>query len=159
MQARSAGRQNLDFANFAFNFGTAPESPSSPNSGVSIVDASFGGFNLAANLGGNAGGAVGIPLDLVVLSGGSDTNPLAFGNAAINFLGNRNDVEAFGGFLNAAIAVGNLFAFPNGSDSIVRVGDFGTDTPGGNLSLAFNVQPPSLPRQPILLARRTAATP
>ena len=109
--------------------------------GTSVVGAGFGEFNLAANLGGNANSVEGTTKDLVVVAGGSESNPRGFGTAALNLLGNRNDVEVYGGFLNAAIAVGNLFAFPNGSDTTVHVGDFDEDDIA-NLSVGFNVQPP-----------------
>lgn len=138
-----AGRSNNDFANFAFNFGNAVEpwlGGENEALGTSNVDASYGSFNLAANLGGNANAVEGITKDMRVWAGGTEDTP-SFGSAALNLLGNRNDVQAFGDGV-AAIAVGNFFGFPNGSDSVVKVGDFLEGTPGGSLSLAFNVQPP-----------------
>ncbi|MHC9292081.1 hypothetical protein ACRCUN_06410 [Mycobacterium sp. LTG2003] len=138
-----AGRQNTDFANFAFNFGNAVEpwlGGENEELGTSNVDASFGSFNLAANLGGNANAVEGTTKDLRVWAGGLEGEE-NFGSAALNLFGNRNDVQAFGSGV-AAIAVGNPFGFPNGSDSIVRVGDFVEGISGGSLSLAFNIQPP-----------------
>ncbi|OBJ91210.1 hypothetical protein A5741_15660 [Mycolicibacterium conceptionense] len=138
-----AGRQNGDFANFAFNFGNALEpwlAGENEELGTSNVESSFGSFNLAANLGGNANSVEGTTKDMRVWAGGLEDNQ-SFGAAALNLLGNRNDVQAFGSGV-AAIAVGNLFSFPNGSDSVVKVGDFLEGIPGGRLALAFNVQPP-----------------
>ncbi|MGV0744968.1 hypothetical protein [Mycolicibacterium sp. XJ870] len=138
-----AGGQNSDFANFAFNFGNAVEpwlGGENEELGTSNVDASFGSFNLAANLGGNANAVEGTTKDMRVWAGGLEGDE-SFGSAALNLFGNRNDVQAFGSGV-AAIAVGNPFGFPNGSDSIVRVGDFVEGISGGSLSLAFNVQPP-----------------
>lgn len=138
-----AGRQNSDFANFSFNFGNAVEpwlGGENEELGTSNVDASFGSFNLAANLGGNANAVEGTTKDLRVWAGGLEGEE-NFGSAALNLFGNRNDVQAFGSGV-AALAVGNPFGFPNGSDSIVRVGDFIEGISGGSLSLAFNVQPP-----------------
>jgi hypothetical protein len=54
-------------------------------------------------------------------------------------LGNRNDVEVFGGFLNAGISAGNLFVTPNGSDNTIHLGEF-TENDAANLSVGFNVQ-------------------
>jgi hypothetical protein len=131
-----AGNRNLDFLNLAVNLGNAT-SPS-----TSVVDAGFGGLNLAANLGGNANAAGGIFYNMLVLAGGSSTNPLGgYGNLALNLLGNRNDIEAFGGFVNAAVNLGNLFVFPNGSNTTIHVGDFLTGMPS-NLSVGFNWQIP-----------------
>lgn len=138
-----AGRQNSDFANFAFNFGNAVEpwlGGENEELGTSNVDASYGSFNLAANLGGNANAVEGTTKDLRVWAGGLEGEE-NFGSAALNLFGNRNDVQAFGSGV-ATIAVGNPFGFPNGSDSIVRVGDFVEGISGGSLSLAFNIQPP-----------------
>jgi len=126
-----AGAVAGDFANFAFNLGNATDGATSG------VVASNGSANLAANLGGNAN--VGEGHDLSVFAGGVEDEP-SFANAALNLIGNRNRVEAFGSG-NLAIAVGNPFAFPNGSDSTVLVGDILNDDPA-ELSLGFHVQPP-----------------
>jgi hypothetical protein len=149
--AAQAGNRAADFANLAFNFGNA-ESPVGPpgvppGPSTSVVDAGFGGFNLAANLGGNANSQDGIPFDMVVVASGA-ADPVTgavspgFGNLALNLLGNRNDIEAFGGFLNAAINLGNLLFFPNGSNTTIHVGEFTGDNAGpSNLSVGFNWQP------------------
>jgi hypothetical protein len=140
-----AGNRTADFLNFAMNFGNAVSgidpitgNPLGPS--VNVVDVGFGGLNLAANLGGNANSQNGIFFDSVVLAGGSAANPGGFGNVALNVIGNRNVVEAFGGLLNIAANMGNLFTFPNGSDSTVQVGDFIGNVPS-NLSLGINWQP------------------
>ncbi len=133
--AAFAGAKNNDFANFAFNFGnaTAPA--------TSIVDASYGSYNLAANLGGNANAnAAGTPTDMLVQAGGQGDFDNVFG-AAVNLFGNRNTVDSFGSSA-AAINIGNPFGFPNGSDSFVLVGDRGVGGGPSDLSLGFNVQPP-----------------
>jgi hypothetical protein len=119
-----AGTGGLDFLNLAFNSGQATQGA------TSTVTAGGGGFNLAANLGGdaNAGSATGVPEPMDISAGGG------FGNVALNVVGNRNRVSAGGGFLNFAVASG-LFGQPggaNGSDNDV--------TATGSLSAALNSQ-------------------
>jgi hypothetical protein len=139
-----AGAGIADFANFAFNLGNATDGA------ASTVDASFGGLNFAANIGGvaNAGGGGG-PTDMTVLAGGLPDSP-GFGTLALNLIGNRNDVEAFG-FGAVAINIGsviqNLLNQPNGSDGVTLAGDFVTEIPS-TLSLALNWQPPFLTPSP-----------
>jgi hypothetical protein len=126
----SIAGQGLDFLNVAANFGNATDGA------ASLVEADFGAFNIAANLGGNASSLHGEPIDMTVFAGGTEGN-LGFGTAAINIIGNRNDVEAIG-TLNAAINWGGV-GFPNGSDSIVTAGDL--EVPSF-LGLAYNRQGP-----------------
>jgi hypothetical protein len=119
----TAGTGGLDFLNLAFNSGNATDGA------TSTVTAGGGGFNLAANIGGNANfsGAQGTePVDMNISADG-------FGNVALNVIGNRNTVSAGGGgaFLNFAINVGGPFSFPNGSDNLVKA---------TGLSAAFNSQ-------------------
>jgi hypothetical protein len=120
-----AGTGGLDFLNLAFNSGQATDGA------TSTVTAGGGGFNLAANIGGdaNAGSATGVPEPMDISADG-------FGNVALNVIGNRNRVSAGGGggFLNFAVASG-LFGQPggaNGSDNDV--------TATGSLSAALNSQ-------------------
>ncbi len=113
----------LDFLNLAANFGNATDGA------TSTVTAGGGGFNLAANLGGNAnlsGLAGQEAIDMEVSAGDG------FGNVALNVIGNRNTIRAGDGFLNFATNVGGLFSFPNGSDNEI--------TATGSLSAAFNSQ-------------------
>jgi len=134
--AAVAGQSLADFASVAINFGNADESWDSDELGTSIVEASYGGVNLAANLFGNANTGA----DLRVISGGSETTN-GYGNASINMIGsNRNDIETFGS-LNLAINVGNVFTYPNGSDTTILVGDYLNNDPA-TLSIGFAVQPP-----------------
>jgi hypothetical protein len=118
----TAGTGGLDFLNLAFNSGQAEDSA------TSTVIAGGGGFNLAANLGGNANASGGSVVDMDIFAGNG------FGNAAVNLFANRNRVHAEDGFLNIATTVGNAFSNPNGSENDV--------TATGSLSLAFSVQPP-----------------
>jgi hypothetical protein len=135
--AAIAGTLSTDFLNFAANFGSAAAPASS------LVEADYGAVNIAANLGGaaNAGGGGG-STDMTVFSGGLPNN-LGYGDIALNLIGNRNDVEAYG-LLNIAVNIGsiinNLLNQPNGSDSVVLAGDFAGNP--SNLSLASNWQPP-----------------
>ena len=112
-----AGTGALDSFNLAANFGNATDGASSTVT-VGGTDLLPSNFNLAANLGGNAGlsGAAGVPpvnMDVSVADG--------FLNVALNVIGNRNTVSAGvgGGFLSFAVNVGGPFSFPNGSDNIV----------------------------------------
>ena len=134
--AAVAGRQPLDFVNIAVNIGSADDAVDSGGDAFSLVDASFGAFNLAGNLFGNANSVDGVPTPMVVFSGGTDDANLGFGTVAANVFGNRNTVEAIG-ILNNATAWGNLFRTPNGSDSIVTAGLVESPT---SLSWAFNYQ-------------------
>ena len=129
-----AGSLASDFLNFAVNFGNAT-SPA-----VSLVEADFGGLNVAANLGGNANSQNGTFFDMTVFAGGASADSRGFGTVALNLLGNRNDIEAFG-VLDAAINLGGLFAFPNGSNTTIHVGQIATNEPA-NLGVGFNWQPP-----------------
>ena len=129
-----AGSLASDFLNFAVNFGNAT-SPA-----VSLVEADFGGLNVAANLGGNANSQNGTFFDMTVFAGGASADSRGFGTVALNLLGNRNDIEAFG-VLDAAINLGGLFAFPNGSNTTIHVGEIATNEPA-NLGVGFNWQPP-----------------
>jgi len=136
-----AGESLTDFASVAVNFGNADEPWTSATPGTSIVGATGGGFNLAANIFGNANGGK----DLRVYAGGSETTN-GYGNASINLIGsNRNDIETFGS-LNLAINVGNVFTFPNGSDTTILVGDYLNNDPA-TLSIGFAVQPPFITDQ------------
>jgi len=125
-----AGLDNDDIANFAFNFGNAADGATNK---VRAGGMGPGYLNVAANIGGNgnagAGGGVG-PQNMDVFAGEG------VANAALNFGGNRNRLYAGGGFLNLATTVGNLVnsVAPNGSDNDVDA--------RGNLTLAFNYQPP-----------------
>ncbi len=115
-----AGTGGLDFLNLAFNSGQATQGA------TSTVTAGGGGFNLAANLGGNAntGGGSGFSnLDVSATNG--------FGNVALNAIGsNRNTIRAGDGFLNFAVNVGGRGG--RGSDSRVSATN--------NLSVAFQSQ-------------------
>ena len=115
-----AGTGPLDFLNLAVNAGNATDGA------TSTVEAGGGGFNLAANLGGNAntGGGNGFSnLDVSATNG--------FGNVALNAIGsNRNTIHAGDGFLNFAVNVGGSGG--RGSDSRV--------TATGSLSAAFQSQ-------------------
>jgi hypothetical protein len=118
-----AGTGPLDFFNFALNGGNATDGASS------TVSAGGGGFNLAANLGGNANlsGLSGQEAQDMEISAGD-----GFGNVALNVVGNRNRIRAEDGFLNFAGNVGGPFSYPNASDNDI--------TAAGNLSAAFNSQ-------------------
>jgi len=129
-----AGSLASDFLNFAVNFGNAT-SPA-----TSLVEADFGGLNVAANLGGNANSQNGTFFDMTVFAGGASADSRGFGTVALNLFGNRNDIEAFG-VLDAAINVGGLLTFPNGSNTTIHVGEIETNEPA-NLSVGFNWQPP-----------------
>jgi hypothetical protein len=125
-----AGTGLLDSLNLAANFGNATDGASSTVTvgGTALLPSNF---NLAANLGGNAGlsGAAGVPpVDMDVSVGDG------FLNVALNVVSNRSTVSAGGdgGFLNFAINSGGPFSFPQGSDSTVRA--------TGNLSAALNSQ-------------------
>ena len=102
-----AGTGGLDFLNLAFNSGQATQGA------TSTVTAGGGGFNLAANLFGNAntGGGPGFS-DLDVSAGDG------FGNVALNAIGsNRNTIRAGEGSLDFAVNVGGRGG--RGSDSTV----------------------------------------
>jgi hypothetical protein len=118
-----AGTGSLDFFNFALNGGNATDGASS------TVSAGGGGFNLAANLGGNANlsGLSGQEAQDMEISAGD-----GFGNVALNVVGNRNRIRAEDGFLNFATNVGSPFSYPNASDNDI--------TASGSLSAAFNSQ-------------------
>jgi hypothetical protein len=122
-----AGLDSQDIGNVALNWGNANDGATS-----TVTAGGFGPgfFNLAANIGGNAdiGGNNTEPQDVDISAGEG------VANAAINIGGNRNRLHAGDGFLNIATTVGNLWVYPNGSDNDV--------TASGNMTLAFNVQPP-----------------
>ncbi len=125
-----AGGGTLDSLNLALNFGNANDGASSTvTAGRSAGSLLPSNFNLAANLGGNAGlsGVSGQdPIDMDIFAGDG------FLNVALNVIGNRNTVRANDGSLNFAINAGGPFSFPNGSDNEV--------TATGGLSAALNSQ-------------------
>ena len=84
--AAVAGRQPLDFVNIAVNIGSADDAVDSGGDAFSLVDASFGAFNLAGNLFGNANSVDGVPTPMVVFSGGADDETLALGPSQPMFL-------------------------------------------------------------------------
>jgi hypothetical protein len=115
-----AGTGGLDFLNLAFNSGQATDGA------TSTVTAGGGGFNLAANVFGNAntGGGPGFS-DLDVSAGNG------FGNVALNAIGsNRNTIRAGDGSLDFAVNLGGSGG--RGSDSRVSA--------TGGLSAAFQSQ-------------------
>jgi hypothetical protein len=128
-----AGRLPLDFVNIAVNIGDADPDR------TSLVDASFGAFNLAGNLFGNANNGV----DMTVFAGGADEETLGFGTVAANVVANRSDVQAIGTLVNAT-NWGTPFSFPQASDSTVHAGTVPEEDglPGAptSLSWAFNYQ-------------------
>ncbi len=92
-----AGTGPLDFFNFAFNSGNATDGATSTvtaGDGPGLLPLLPSGFNLAANIAGDAnagaGGNVG-PQDMDIFAGDG------FGNVALNFNGNRNRITAGGG--------------------------------------------------------------
>jgi hypothetical protein len=125
-----AGSEPLDFFNFAFNSGQATDDA------TSTVTAGGGGFNLAANIAGDAnagaGGGVG-PQDMDISAGDG------FGNVALNFNGNRNRITAGDGFLNIATNVGGFGAPGNPNTEIANGSDNDITTTGG-FSWAYNSQ-------------------
>ena len=60
-----------DYLNFAINLGDADDPPGTEGGATSTVEASYGGFNLASNLFGNANN--GVPL--TVRAGGRRREP------------------------------------------------------------------------------------
>lgn len=124
-----AGNGVLDSLNLALNFGNATDGATSTVRAGDGTNLLPDNFNLAANLGGNAGlsGLVGQgPQNMDIFAGDG------YLNVALNVIGNRNRLSASDGFLNFAGNVGAPFSYPNASDNDISA--------TGNLSAAFNSQ-------------------
>ncbi|WP_280826650.1 hypothetical protein [Mycobacterium sp. OTB74] len=123
-----AGTNNLDTANIAINLGAASDGTTNQ-----VVAGGMGGagfFNFALNFLGNSNASGPDP----ATSSNMLVQAIGSANAAINTIGDRNEVSAVG-LVNAAINLGALFRSPNGSDNVVTAGD---TTSSNLLTLAFN---------------------